>query len=141
DERGVGRDIAATVYDIQRAEVVNTAEWSAVGNWVVVDLDVEAVASEYGNNLTLATLTVDGRTFGASERPDSLLRSPLSVGIPRSGRLAFELAEDVTRGNATLTLGTNTDPRLDSLIVLEFALEEVPVESDIDLTPTDWSTR
>jgi hypothetical protein len=47
----------------------------------------------------------------------------------------------VTRGNATLTLGTNTDPRLDSLIVLEFALEEVPVESDIDLTPTDWSTR
>jgi len=140
-ERGVGRDIAVTVNDIQRAETVRTEEWSADGNWVVVELDAEAVVSEFANSLSLATLTVDGRTFGASERPESLLRSELSVGVPRAGSLAFELAPDVAGGDATLTLGTNSDQRLDSLIVLDFALDDVAVDSEVELAASDWSKR
>jgi hypothetical protein len=140
-ERGVGRNIAITVDDIRRAESVSTAEWSAEGNWVVVDLDAEAVASEYGTLLTLATLEIGGRTFRASERPDSLLSGPLSVGVPRSGSVAFELADDVDSGEAVLTFGLDTDPRLDSLIVLRVDVGAIDVEADAALRATEWSAR
>jgi hypothetical protein len=43
-ERGEGRNIAVTVADIRRAERVSAGEWTAEGNWVIVDFDVEAVA-------------------------------------------------------------------------------------------------
>lgn len=140
-ERGEGRNIAITVDDIRRAESVSTAEWSAEGNWVVVDLHAEAVVSEYGTLLTLATLEIGGRTFSASERPDSLLRGPLSVGIPRSGSIAFELPEDIDAGTAVLTFGLDTDPRLDSLIVLRVDLGAIDVEPDAALRATEWSAR
>lgn len=140
-ERGEGRNIAVTVDDVRRAQSVSTAEWSAEGNWVVVDLDAEAVVSESGTLLTLATLEVDGRTYSASERPDSLLRSPLAVGIPRSGSVAFELADDIDAGKAVITFGLDTDPRLDSLIIVEVDLGAVDVEPDAALRVTGWSTR
>ena len=140
-ERGEGRNIAITVEDIRRAESVSAGEWSADGNWVVVDLDAEAVVSEFGTLLTLATLEVDGRTFSASERPDSLLRGPLAVGIPRSGSVAFELADDVDSGEAVVTFGLDTDPRLDSLIVLKVDLGAIDVEPDAALRSTEWSAR
>lgn len=140
-ERGAGRNIAITVDDIRRAEIVSADEWSAEGNWVVVDLDAEAVVSEFGTLLTLATLEVDGRTFSASERPDSLLKAPLSVGIPQSGSLAFELPADVRGGDGVLTFGLHADSRLDSLIVLDVDLGAIDVEDDAELRMTDWSTR
>jgi hypothetical protein len=139
-ERGEGRNLAITVDDIHRAESVSAGEWTAEGNWVVVDLDAEAVVSEFGTLLTLATLEVDGRTFSASERPESLLRGPLAAGIPRSGSVAFELADDVDAGTAVLTFGLDTDPRLDSVIVLECDLGEIEIQSDAALEPTDWRT-
>lgn len=140
-ERGEGRNIAVTVDDIRRAESVSAGEWNAEGNWVVVDLDAEAVVSEFGTLLTLATLEIDGRTFSASERPDSLLRGPLAVGIPRSGSVAFELADDVDSGEAVVTFGLDTDPRLDSLIVLRVDLGAIEVEPDAALRTTEWSAR
>lgn len=140
-ERGEGRNIAITVRDVRRAETVSAGEWSAEGNWVVVDLEAEAVISEFGTLLTLATLEVDGRTYSASERPDSLRRGSLAVGIPRSGSLAFELADDVEPAEAVLTFGLDTDPRLDSLIVVPIDLRESDVEADAELQPTEWSTR
>lgn len=140
-ERAVGRNIALTVLDVQRAETLRAGAWAADGNWVIIDLDVEAVVSEFGSLLQLATLEVDGRTFGASERPDSLLRSALSVGIPRSGSLAFELADEVTGGTAVLRLGEAIDPRLDSIILLEIDLAEIPMEREVTMEPTVWSTR
>ena len=140
-ERGEGRNIAITVHDVRRAEAASAGEWTAEGNWVVVDLDAEAVMSEFGTLLSLATLEVDGRTYAASERPDSLRRGPLSVGIPRSGSLAFELADDIEPADAVLTFGLDTDPRLDSLIVVPVDLREIDVESDAELQPTEWSSR
>lgn len=138
-ERGVGRNIAVTVDDVRRAGAVVAGDWSAEGNWVVVDLDAEAVASEFGALLAVASLEFDGRTFRASERPESLMRSALSVGIPLSGSLAFELPPDADPARATLTFGESPDPRLDSLIVVEVDLGEVPVEDEAELRDTDWS--
>jgi hypothetical protein len=140
-ERAVGRDLAMTVTGVRRTETVRAGDWSADGNWVIVDLDAEAVVSEYGNLLSLATLDVDGRTFGASERPDSLSRTPLAVGIPRSGSLAFELPDDVTGGTAVLRVGVDSDPRLDSVIMVEIDLDAGAIESEAELVPTDWRTR
>lgn len=140
-ETGIGRDIAVTVVDVRRAETARTDEWSAAGNWVVVDLDAAAVVSEAGNSLALATLDLGGRTFRASERPESLLGHPLSVAAARSGSVAFELPEEVTGGMAVLTFGVSTDPRLDSLIVLEVDLGDIPVEDRAELTPVGWSSR
>ena len=140
-ERGEGRNIAITVDDIRRAETVRADEWSATGNWVVVDLDAEAVVSESGTLLTVATLEVDGRTFGASERPDSLLKAALSVDIPQSGSVAFELPAELHGGDGILTFGLRADPRLDSLIVLDVDLDAIDVEDEAELRVTGWSTR
>lgn len=140
-ERGEGRNIAVTVDDIRRAETVTAGEWTADGNWVVVDLDAEAVVTESGTLLTLATLEIDGRTFSASERPESLRRASLAVGIPQSGSVAFELPADVRGGEGVLTFGLDTDPRLDSLIVLDVDLDAIEIEEEAALLATDWSTR
>ncbi len=140
-DRGVGRNVAITVTDVHRAESISAGEWSAEGNWVVVDLEAEAVVSEFGALLALATLEVDGRTFRASERPESLLRGSLSVGIPQSGSLAFELPDGVTGGSGMLRLGVAPDPRLDSVITLAIDLDDVPVERAAELQPTEWSSR
>jgi hypothetical protein len=140
-ELGEGRNIAITVHDVRRAEAASAGEWTAVGNWVIVDLDAEAVVAEFGTLLNLATLEVDGRTYAASERPDSLRRGSLSVGIPRSGSLAFELPDGVDPADAVLTLGLDSDPRLDSLIVVPIDLSRIDVESDAELQPSGWSTR
>ena len=43
--------------------------------------------------------------------------------------------------DAVLTLGLDSDPRLDSLIVVPIDLSEIDVESDAELQPTEWSTR
>jgi len=140
-ETGIGRNVAVTVLDMRRAETVRAGSWSAEGNWVVVDLEAEAVESEFGTLLTRATLDIDGRTFSASERPESLLRAALSVGIPRTGSVAFELAEDVDAGRGILRFGLDTDPRLDSVIVLDIDLDALAVESAVDMLPTEWSRR
>ncbi|GAA3199107.1 hypothetical protein [Microbacterium terregens] len=140
-EAGMGRDLAVTVVDVRRAEAARTDEWSAAGNWVVVDLDAAAVLSEYGNSLALVTLETGGRTFRASERPESLLGHALSVGAPLSGSVAFELPDEAAGGPAVLTFGVSTDPRLDSLIVLEIDLDDIALDGEAELIPVDWSTR
>ena len=140
-ERGVGRNVAITVVDIRRASSVSAQDWSAEGNWVVVDLDAAAVTSEPGTTLRLATLETAGRTFSASERPESLATQPLAVGIPRSGSVAFELPDDIEAGEAVLTFGLSSDPRLDSLIVLQVDLDEIEVQTDAELRPTGWAQR
>ena len=141
-ERAEGRNIAVTVTDVRAADTVTAANgWTADGTWVVVDLEVEAVASEQGTALTLATLTIGDRTYGASERPESLARQHLSVGGPRTGSLAFEVAEGALEGDGMLHLGVSADPRLDSLIELPVDLDDLTVESATELVATEWSER
>lgn len=139
DERAVGRNLAVTVDDVSRTESVSTDEWTAEGNWVVVDLSCEATVEE-GASLRLATLTIDGAIYQASERPASFFEQSLAVGIPRSGSLAFELPANISGGSATLTLGLTTDPRLDSVLTYDFDLAGLELRPTTELNATGWTT-
>lgn len=142
-EQGVGRNIAATITDIRRTSALTADDWSAEGNWVVVELDVSAVTSEESATLSHAELVVDGVRYSASERPDSLRGWALSAGIPHAGGLAFELPEGLDSGDVTLELALAPlyDTRLDSVIVTRFDLGSVPVTTSDELPETDWAHR
>lgn len=138
-EQATGRNIEVTVTDIRRASSITAGTWHADGNWVVVDLTAAAVITDSPASLRLATLTIDGTIYRASERPASFLDRALTLGIPQSGSLAFELQDALDSGTATLTLGLNTDPRLDSIVVVTTQLEDVKVERETALQVTGWA--
>ncbi|WP_159500229.1 hypothetical protein [Microbacterium sp. 18062] len=138
-QAAAGRNLEVTVIDVRMAREVAAGAWSAEGTWLVVDLDAQAVVAEDDALLTAATLEVGGTTYRASERPASLLGAALSVGIPRTGGLAFELPGDPPTGTATLSLGLDADTRLDSLLELPIALDAVPRVARADLVPTGWA--
>jgi len=140
-DEGIGRNIAVRVDEVRRAESVVEGGWTAEGNWLVVDLEAAAVVEEFGVSLTLATFTVDGRTYRASERPMSLLQAGLFAGIPQSGSLAFELADDVVDDTGVLRFAVNSDTRLDSVIEVSVDLAELETEASVELLPTEWSSR
>lgn len=139
-EPAVGRTLSVTVLDARLADAVTGPRgWSAEGSWLVVDLAAEAVDSEVSNLLGDARLVVGDREFRASERPDSMLRTPLAVGIPRAGSIAFELPADALTGLAVLRISGDEDTRLDSLIELELTLDELEHTDATTLRPTGWA--
>ncbi|WP_164234789.1 DUF4352 domain-containing protein [Microbacterium hydrocarbonoxydans] len=147
-ERAEGRNLAVTVHDVRAARAISTsAGWRAEGTWVVVELDAEAVVSQYGALLSSTTLTVGDRVFSATERGVgessidqlTLTGAALVPGIPKTGALAFQLPDGALTGTATLELAANLDPDYDSIIALTFDLDDLPVEADIELIPVDWS--
>lgn len=141
-EEAAGRNIAATVTDLRRADTVSESDgsWSADGNWLVVDLDAASIVSERGALLQHAMIEIGGVRYSASERPDTIAGAPLSAGIPQSGSLAFELPDDLDAGNGVLELAVRSDTRLDSLILLPFDLAEVPHVDDAELLKTGWAS-
>lgn len=138
-EEASGRNLAVTVTDVRRAASVSTEEWTADGNWVVVDIEAHAIEEEVGASLVLATVQIDGVTYRASERPDSILETRLAVDIPRIGSLAFELPASLAAGDAVLRLALRTDTRLDSVLEFPLDLDDVDVETDAELIATGWS--
>jgi hypothetical protein len=138
-EEGVGRNISATVTDIRRVGELTAENWSVEGNWLVVDLDVASVVSEFGVLMTFAEISMDGVRYSASERPDSLRQQGLAAGIPRSGSLAFELPADLQTGQAILELAVDGDTRLDSVIVVPFDLGDVTYSAEGELRETGWT--
>jgi hypothetical protein len=143
DERAEGRNIALTVTDARIADGVAAGSgWSAEGTWVVIDLDAEAVISETGAGLSYAVLEVDGREYSASERPPSMLRARLAVGVSTSGTIAFEVPAAVaTARDALLRLGVNSTPDLDSVIEIPLALSDLPRSAAIEWEPTRWTEQ
>lgn len=137
-EEGVGRNIAATVTDIRRVGELTAGDWSAEGNWLVVDLDVASVVSE-DVLMKFAEVSIDGIRYSASERPDSLLEQGLSAGIPRSGSLAFELPGGLETGEAVLELASNQFTMLDSVIVVPFDLADVPFSAGAEIEEMGWT--
>jgi hypothetical protein len=140
-EPATGRTLTATITDIRRAaEVSATDGWTAEGNWLVVELEAAAVVSEDSGYIRHAMVEIEGVRYSASDRPNILVGRPLAIGLPRTGSLAFELAEGVDAGAATLELASSSDDvRLDSMIVLSFDLAEVPVVDAAELVETDWT--
>jgi hypothetical protein len=121
-----GRDLVATFTDLRRASHVSEGGWSADGNWLVVDLQAQAVLTEFANSLVYVKLQFDDKQFDASERPkSSMYRAGLEVGVPWAGGLAFELPEGVDSGTGRIEIATNLDPSLDSMVVLTFDLSQV----------------
>ena len=138
-EEGVGRNLAATVTDVRRTSELHAGDWSAEGNWVVVEVDVASVTSEDLVTLRHTELVVDGVRYGASERPDSLSDQSLSAGVATRGGLAFELPANLDAGTAELELALSSDRRLDSMIVVDFDLGAVPTAPRDELPETGWA--
>lgn len=146
DERTVGRNIAATVHGAVLSDEVSSSSWtSGEGSlWVLVDASVEAVVTEESTLLGHAVLIIGDRTYAASDRPggSSLRRAGLAVGIPLRGMLAFELpagtldVEAATR--IELQLAVDSDPRLDSMIVVPLDLTALPHHRAAQLVDPAW---
>ncbi|RXZ73233.1 hypothetical protein [Agromyces albus] len=140
-DRGEGRNLAVTVTGIRAADAATIDGWDAEGPWLIVDLEAAAVQSDLRATLSHATLSVDGRTYRASERPpDSMFRSELAVGVPRSGSIAFELPEEALGDDvAVLSLGLEADPRLDSLIEVHFEPSTLDRIEEAELMSSGWA--
>lgn len=144
DNELASRTLRIAVQDSTFADevAVPASEWSAEGNWLVITVEASATQTETGAAINLATLTVDGRVFQASERPsDSLLRTPLHVGTALVGPLVFELPIDLRHGTAELRLSPTTPtPLLDDVIVITLPLDDLPTTSQVDLIAPEWAT-
>lgn len=138
-EEATGRDIAVTVLEVRAAGEELSGGWVTPGVWVVLDLEAASVRSESASSLAHATLRVGDRSYRATERLPGLFRTQLGAGIARSGSIAFEIPADEMAGVATLELGTSTETRLDSLIVVPIDLDAVQVEDEVALRPTRWA--
>lgn len=143
DDELASRTLRVAIQESSFAEeiAVPASEWSAEGNWLLVTLEASAPQSETGAAINLATLTVDGRVFQASERPsDSLLHTRLHVGTALVGTLAFELPTGLRGGTAELRLSSTTPtPLLDDVIVITVDLDDLPVAQDVDLVTPEWA--
>jgi len=137
-EPAAGRNLTVTVHDAVRATSVFSGGWRAEGTWVVVDVAAEAVSSERGASLTSAQLIVDGRTYRATERAETMLDERLSIGIARRGSLGFELPADAA-GTAVLQLALNPDTRADSVIEYRIDLDALPVAAERELVDAQWA--
>ncbi|GAA1924241.1 hypothetical protein GCM10009775_15720 [Microbacterium aoyamense] len=134
-EPAVGRNLHATISSVRHADTVTSGDWSADGNWIVVELSAGAILEPGG--LFLTTLETDGRTYSASERVSTMRRQSLDAGLTMAGDLAFELPPDVRTGGATIVLGMNPTPRLDSVIELSVDLAALDTVDSIELNPTE----
>lgn len=137
-DRAVGREMIVTVTDVGAADRLSDAGgWSAEGNWVYVDADVESRSTEIFVRLGLAVLVIEGNTYRASERPSSsLLGRQLEVGTPTRGSLAFELPPDLSEGDAVIRfMVDDQDWRLDSVVELPVDLAELSHADDHELAP------
>lgn len=137
-EPAVGSQLVLTVVDIAVASTVSDARgWTAEGEWLVVDLDVSAKTSEELAQLATATLIIDGRTYRASERPESLLGESLGAGITTSGSLAFELPPGADAEQAILRFAPKGgDVRLDSVTEMTVDLGDLTRQVSRELRPT-----
>jgi len=143
-----GRNIAATVDAVRVAESVEASNgWAGptAGVWVVVDASVEANVTE--SIFGYARLKVGDVTYSASTRPDraTIAATGLSVGIPWTGPLMFELPRPLVSGDASRTaelqLAVDADPRADSMLVMPVDLSAIEIEKVVETERPVWGAR
>ncbi|WP_298867649.1 hypothetical protein [uncultured Microbacterium sp.] len=134
-------NLTAKVIGVHAARSINDPSgWTAEGTWLVVELDAEAVDSQYGSMLSVAELTIGDRTFRATERGQTMFRTGALVpGVMRHGALAFELPEDALKGTAALRLANASTVADNGVIELPIDLGGIPIEDDITLPETGWA--
>lgn len=144
DDTLTSRSMVVTMQDAVFAESleVESAGWSADGNWLLVTLAVSATQTEKDAVIGLATLTIDGIVFQASERPStSLLQTRLHVGTDIVGTLAFELPDDLRSGVGELQVTTFTAmPQLDEVIAVPVDLDQLETTARYSLEPPGWGS-
>ncbi|MEW1962420.1 hypothetical protein AB0269_08190 [Microbacterium sp. NPDC077644] len=142
-EQATTRNLAVTVHDVRLANrVTDAAGWSAQGTWLVIDLDAATVLTQESGLLSFARLTVGERTFSATDRGSTFADQRLVTGVPRTGSLAFELADDVMGGQATLSLAVGTaggDVIADGVIEVPIDLGDLPIEAEATLVESGWA--
>lgn len=146
-EEAVGRSFSATIHDVRATTHVTGSvplqnmEWYADGNWVIVDLTITGRDTIY-ELLGGANLVVGDRTYRASERPASLLSTPLQAGVPRTGSLAFDLPSGLLSDtiDAELQLYVNAEmgAQADSMIVFPLDLSTLDVSEEEALVEPEW---
>ncbi|WP_435747626.1 hypothetical protein [Microbacterium sp. PMB16] len=144
DDPAVGRNLEVTITDIHATRrVTDVKGWSAEGTWLVVDLQASTVATQDGDLLGFAELTIGDRRFTATDRGTTFYKQRLITGVPRAGSLAFELPADALTGTGILRLGLPMgQPRevlLDDVIELRVDLDELPVEAEVTLDENGWA--
>lgn len=146
-EQASGRNIAATVHTVTLTESVTAGDgWAGAtsGVWVVVDVTVQAVVNDQRAALGTAVLRVGDSSFSASTRPGraTVAAARLATGIPLTGPLMFELPADVAAGaaaaHATLELAANSDPRVDSQIVVPLDLTADELLTSLTVSAPEW---
>jgi hypothetical protein len=145
-----GRNIRATVHSVTATDAITAGNgWAGTtaGVWIVVDVSVEAVVDDEDAVLGTAVLRVGDTTFSASTRPGlaTVVGVGLATGIPLTGPLMFEVPESVRSSEAaaaaTVELAINSDPRVDSLLVIPVGITDVTVEQRLDLALPQWGAR
>lgn len=143
-ERGVGRNIAATVTGVRAASTISSESgWRADGDWLIIEVTAEARADQSTGILGTAVLRIGDRTFTASERgPDemSIYRTQLVPGVPQTGSLLFELPRDALHGIATLRLSTGyAEPWGDSVLEIPIDLDAVESAGAVTVSDKGWA--
>lgn len=141
-----GRDIAAIAADARlTGRLADSAGWSAEGIWLVVDLEAmnlvgpSVAGLDSAGTVRGAHLIVDGRTYRATERTDSMLGARLFPGIARAGALAFELAAPPDAdGTIVLRLSADDDSRADSVLEISFPAASVPEVAEATMPAVGW---
>jgi len=144
----VGRNLGVTVTDARLADRVTFGGWYAEGTWLVLDLEAWVVHTESPGALSAATLTVGDRVFRASERAQgydssaSLFSTGLSLAVPQSGSIAFELPADIAADAdaAVVRLAIETEFLGDSVIELPVDISAVERVDELELAATEWIT-
>lgn len=128
-ERGDGRDITATVFDVVIAESLTDDDafdpWNGetTGQWIVVEATAGTLLR--GGSLNVK-LFIDGLTVDGSGRPPlgmSLQAAALEPGIDISGWVAFEVPADrPLPETATIRFASGIDARLDTVVEVRLDL-------------------
>ena len=139
-ETASGRAFEITVTDARIGDRAVASGWQADGTWLVVDLEASARGEEAGASLDHAVFVVDGVAYRASERPDSFFESALSVGIARTGSIAFELPENLSERTGVLHLALDDETRLDSLVEVPLDLAALERDAEVELLPDGWAS-
>ena len=145
-ERGDGRDITATVFDVVIAESLTDDDafepWNGetTGQWIVVEASAGTLVR--GGSLNVE-LFVDGLTVDGSGRPPlgtSLQTAPLEPGIDVSGWVAFEVPADrPLPATATIRFASGIDARLDTVIEVRLDLANADRVEQFVLPETEES--
>lgn len=141
-ETAAGRTLEVTVNDVAFADTLRSGGWEQRANWLVVDIEAEAVGANASTYLGRVALVLhdgkDGdREYRASERFPSLATDPLIVGVPISGGIAFEIPAGA-EGKASLEFAEHADTRLDSLLRFDIDLGTVERHSEYDIAARGW---